>query len=134
VWHAITDFLLKAHTAGLGHDAVIEIMIALLGLMIAVLTLIAGLFAAIVAIVGVFGFQTIRDEAKAKAKETAIAIAEKTARHIASGIAQETVEEIRERAQASGLTESQATERTPSVRKRKTGITKATTDKGLKDD
>jgi len=132
VWHAITDFLLKAHASGLAHDAVIEIMIALLGLMLAVLTLVLGIFAAIVAILGFFGFETIRKELIKKASDVAGTVAKKLAKEVATGIAHETLKEIREQAQASGLTASQATpEGIPLTRKHKTGRTKATTDKGL---
>ena len=68
VWHSMGEFLLKLHAQGLGHEAVIEIMIALLGVMIAVLTL-------FVAVLSVFGFVVIRREARKNAakiaKETA---------------------------------------------------------------
>jgi hypothetical protein len=122
---------MKAQASGLGQDAVIEIMIALLGIMIAVLTLIAGLFAAIVALLGVYGFQTIRDEAT---KNVGV-IAKKTATKVASEIAAKTMDEIRERAQATGLTESQAEgtgELAAAAPPTRSGRTKATTDEALK--
>jgi hypothetical protein len=100
-------------------------MIALLGLAIAVLTLISGLFAAVVAIIGVFGFQTIRDEAK------------KRSEIVASAIAGRIMDDMREQAQATGMTESQVElgrAGQAATRKRKTGRTKATTDKSLNKD
>jgi len=108
VWIAITDFAMKLHSSGLGHDAVIEIMIALLGLMIAVLTLIAGLFAAAVAIVGVFGFKTIKDETRRAAEKTAQRIAKDVAKSTATGIANTTLNELWSQIQASGMSEGQA--------------------------
>ncbi len=130
VWRAITDFLLKAHASGLGHDAVIEIMLAILAIMIGVLTLIAGLFAAMVALFGVYGFLTIRDEAKKRAET----VAKKIAAQMAKKIASQTMDEIRERAQASGLTDSQSISEIDAVApKGQRGRTKATTDKSLKE-
>jgi biopolymer transport protein ExbB/TolQ len=130
VWHAISEFLLKAHASELGHDAVIEIMLAILAIMIAVLTLIMGIFAAVIAIVGIFGFQTIREEVKNRAET----VAKKTASSVAKRIADKTVVEIRERAQASGLTESQGiSEKDAVTSKGQSGRTKLTTDKGLKE-
>jgi hypothetical protein len=81
VWHAITDFLLKAHASGLGHDAVIEILIGLLGVMVAVLGLILGAVGLFFAGLSIYGYQTIKAES----------------RKIAAGIAKTTaVETIRE--------------------------------------
>ena len=130
MWHAITDFLLKAHAAGLSHEAVIEIMLAIMGVMIAVLTLIAGLFAAMVAIFGVYGFQTIRDETKKRADT----VAKRVATRVAKKIADDLFVDIRERAQASGLTESQGISGKDAIEpKGQTGRMKATTDRGLKE-
>lgn len=123
----ITEFWLKAHASNLGQDAVIEIMIALLGVMVMVLTLVAGLLSVFVAIVGIFGFGTIREEAR-KAAEN---IAGSTATKVAQDRATKMMIEISERAQASGLSESQAEEAAPSAPKKKTGRKKATSDKGL---
>lgn len=134
MWARIANFLLKAHASGLGHDVIIEILIALLGLMIAVLTLIAGLVSVIVAIIGVFGFQTIRDEAKKKASEIATNIATITANRIAQEIADENSTYMRDRGQASGLSESEAeemVEKSSVTLKRRSGRIKATTDKSL---
>jgi hypothetical protein len=118
-----TEFLFKAHAAGLGHDAVIEIMIALLGVMVMVLTLVVVVITVGVAIIGVFGYSAIKEEMRKSA--------EKEAYTIATGIAERTMREYSERAQASGLSESQA-EVAPAVpTKRETGKKKATSDKGL---
>jgi hypothetical protein len=106
-------------------------MLAALGIMVAILTLIAGLFAAAVAIVGVFGYTTI----KAEAVKGAVQTAKKTARTVAKSIAKKTLLEISERGQASGMTESQAEEleeKVPNTTRRR-GRRKATTDKALKD-
>lgn len=129
--HSAFDLWSKAQASGLGQDAVIEIMIALLGCMIAVLTLIAGLFAAIVALLGVYGFQTIRDEAT----KNAGIIAGKTATEVAGEIAAKIMDEIRERAQATGLTESQAEgtiEQAAAAPPVRSGRKIATTDEALK--
>jgi hypothetical protein len=64
VWHAITDFLLKVHASGLGHDAVIEIMIAILGVMLAVLGLMLGSVGLFFAGLSIYGYQTIKQESK----------------------------------------------------------------------
>jgi hypothetical protein len=129
VWHAITEFLLKVRSSGLSHEAVIEIMIGLLGIMVAVLTLIAGLFAAAVSIVGVFGYTTIRDEAVKRAVDTA----KKTATTVAKNIARKNLREISERGQASGMTASQAISEEEVVgTTQRSGRRKATTDKALK--
>ncbi len=79
MWKAITEFALQLHLQGLGHEAVIEIMIALLGLMLGVLTLIAGLFAAVIGVIAFFGYTTIRDEAVKRAGQTALETATKVA-------------------------------------------------------
>jgi ABC-type anion transport system duplicated permease subunit len=118
------------HSSGLGQDAAIEIMLAILAIMIGVLTLIAGLFAAIIAIVGIFGFQTIREEVKKRAET----IAKRVSATVAKRIAAKAMAEILERAQASGLTESQGiTEQDAVTPKGQRGKRKATTDKSLKD-
>lgn len=103
MWNVVSDFLLKAHASGLGHDAVIEIMIALLGIMIAVLTLIAALVATAIGFIGFFGFQIIRDEAIERAAENALDVAAKTAESRMDLF-------IREQ-QAAGLASSQRTSR-----------------------
>ncbi len=79
-------------------------MIALLGIMIAILTLVAALFAVMVAVVGLFGYQTIRDEAKRIAKDIAI----EEARDTATNIATATLNEMWSQLQASDMSESQA--------------------------
>jgi ABC-type bacteriocin/lantibiotic exporter with double-glycine peptidase domain len=130
MWQAISDFLLKAHASGLGHDAVIEIMIALLGIMVAVLTLIAGLLSVGIAVLGIFGYNALKDELKKKASADA--------RKTAKTIALEVMEQIRERAQASGMSDSQAEELSSSIKEAKpfdTGApkaVKATSDTGLR--
>lgn len=100
MWQAASEFLLKAHASKLSHEAVIEIMIALLGVMIMVLTLISGLFAAAVTIAGVFGFNLIRTEAGNQAAEVA--------RETATKIADEVVQRIWADNQAADMSESQA--------------------------
>jgi len=76
VWHAISGFLLKAHASGLSHEAVIEIMVALLGVMIAALGVLSVLVSLLFAALGIFGFQVIREEVKKSAVKTATDIAQ----------------------------------------------------------
>ena len=66
------QFLLQLHAQGLGHEAVIEIMIALLGVMLTVLAI-------LVAIIGWFGYTAIRDEAVKRAKQEARRVAKEEA-------------------------------------------------------
>ncbi len=75
MWHAISDFLLKAHASGLGHDAVIEIMVTLLGVMIAVLGVMLGLVGLVFAGLAIYGYQTIKRESKQIAKDIAQRVA-----------------------------------------------------------
>jgi len=130
MWRAITDFLLKAHASDLGHDAVIEIMIALLGVMVAVLTLIAGLLSVGIAVLAFFGYQALKDELKKKASADA--------RKTAKAIALEVMEQIRERAQAAGMSDSQAEELSSSIKEANSvgpgtpKAVKATSDTGLR--
>lgn len=108
MWHSFGEFLLKLHAQQLSHEAVIEIMVALLGAMIAVLTLISGLLAVGIAVVGVLGYQTIRDEAARRAEVRAEEIARRVARTTATRIAKAIKQQVAEEAQASGLSEGQA--------------------------
>jgi hypothetical protein len=78
VWHAITDFLLKAHASGLGHDAVIEIMIALLGVMMAVMAILSALVTLLFAALGFFGYKSIEERSINAAEKKAEEIALKT--------------------------------------------------------
>jgi hypothetical protein len=75
VWHAITEFLLRAHASGLGHDAVIEIMIAILGIMVALVGLMLGAVGLFFAGLSIYGYQTI----KVESKRVATKIAQETA-------------------------------------------------------
>jgi len=127
VWHRVGEFWLKAQSAGLGHDAVIEIMIALLGVMIAVLTLLSALITIFFAVLGFWGYQTIRDDAKKMAAAAA--------REVAESVAAKVMADISEKAQASGMSEGQAEDmRATTPRHQPSGSRKrkATTDKGLK--
>jgi uncharacterized protein HemX len=108
VWHSFGEYLLKLHAQQLSHEAVIEIMVALLGGMIAVLTLISGLLAVGIAVVGVLGYQTIRDEAARRAELMAKKIAQRVAKATATRIAKAIKQQVAEEAQASGLSEGQA--------------------------
>jgi type IV secretory pathway VirB6-like protein len=131
------------HASGLGQDAVIEIMVALLGLMVAVLAVIAGLFAVTVALAGVYGFKTLIDEATKMASEVATTvagslareIAEREASSVAKEIADKAMAEMSSRAQATGMTDSQVDKDALPTRapKMRSGRTKATTDKGLRE-
>jgi hypothetical protein len=78
VWHALHDFVSAAPSGGLSSDAVIEIMLAILGCMIGVLAILAGLVALFFAGLGFFGFQIRREEVVKKVKEEARAVAEET--------------------------------------------------------
>jgi hypothetical protein len=134
VCHSFGEFLLKLHAEQLSHEAVIEIMIALLGAMIAILTLMSALLAVGIAVVGVLGYQTIRDEAARKAESIAKRVAKTTATRIANTIRQQVAEE----AQASGLSEGQA-ENLEAIRPQETTSAtgpkrrRARTDKSLKE-
>ncbi len=108
MWHSFGEILLKLHAQQLSHEAVIEIMVALLGAMIAVLTLISGLLAVGIAVVGVLGYQTIRDEAARRAEVMAEEIARRVAKTTATRIAKAIKQQVAEEAQASGLSEGQA--------------------------
>lgn len=126
MWGKFADFLLKAHASGLGHDAVIEIMIALLGVMVAALALIAVLISLIFVAIGIFGYTSIKNEATKSATDVA--------NKIATEIASRVMDESRERAQASELSESQAEElqkHPGSATRPKRSRIKATNDKGL---
>ena len=128
---AFFDFVLKLHAVGLSHEAVIEIMIALLGVMIAVLTLISALVSIVFGFLAFWGFQTMRQDAKRMAARTAA----RTAKEIATQAAKTRIQEFLENVQAAGLIESEAEDlgdpksktrtRKPSER------TRATTDKAL---
>jgi ABC-type bacteriocin/lantibiotic exporter with double-glycine peptidase domain len=100
MWQAITDFLLKAHAEHLSHEAVIEIMVALLGIMVAILALVAFLVSLIFVALAIFGFETISNEVRK--------IAETIARKTASKIAKDEMKRVFEMVQASGLSESQS--------------------------
>jgi hypothetical protein len=73
VWHALHDMVSTAPSGSLNSDAVIEIMLGILGCMIAVLAMIG-------AALGFFGFQSIKDEAKKIAKVIAKEAAKETFR------------------------------------------------------
>lgn len=124
--HEIIDFLLKAHASGLGHDAVIELMVALLGIMIALITLAVALLSFLVAMLGFIGFQTIKREAKKKAKEVA--------REVATKIASEEMERFKSNTQAADLSDSQLEEiikADPSIHPEKRERNKAASDSEL---
>jgi len=89
------------HTAGLGHDAVIEIMIALLGVMIAVMALLAALVTLLFAALGFYGYKAI--------EERSITAAEKKATEVAEAKTQAAIDAYRDREQGAGLGASQPT-------------------------
>lgn len=99
MWQVLHDWVSTAPSGSLSSDAVIEIMIALLGVMIAVLTLIAGLVSAIAAGLAIFGYTEIK-KAAAEAAET-------SAREAATKIANEWRTQVFEMAQAGSLSEVQ---------------------------
>lgn len=80
VWNALHGLISTAPTGGLNSDAVIEVMLAILGCMIGVLAIVAGLVALVFAGLGVFGFQVIKDEVVKAVKGQAKEIAEETFR------------------------------------------------------
>lgn len=100
----VAHLWLQVRASGLQQDAVIEIMLAILGAMLGVLALLSAAFAAIVGVVGVFGYQTIRDEAKRRAEEVATKVATDTA----TRIAEETLAKMWAQIQAAGMSEGQA--------------------------
>ena len=59
------------HKSGLGQDAVIEVMVAILGVMVAVLALTFGLLTVLLAVLGVWGWTTFRDDATKAAEKVA---------------------------------------------------------------
>lgn len=102
--HQIVKLLQDFRSAGLGHDAVIEIMLEVLGLMIAILTLISGLLAIGIGVVGLFGYNSIKEEAIRQAGQMASATSESVARVIAEGA---TLRYLAER-EASAMSQVQA--------------------------
>lgn len=72
MWHAFCDFVLKLHAQGLGHEAAIEIMIALLGVMLTVAAL-------LVAFVSWLGYAEIKKAAVKQARKEARKIAKEAA-------------------------------------------------------
>jgi ABC-type bacteriocin/lantibiotic exporter with double-glycine peptidase domain len=131
--HQIYKALLAIHSAGLGHDAVIEILIALLGVMVAVLALIGFIISVVVTVAGWYGYTTIRREAVKAAKKTA----HKVAMNVATDIGLRTLQDYRDQMQASELSERQ-TEDLPDATepKTKTGRQRfrATNDRSLREE
>lgn len=82
----LVDLFTHVRVSSLGQDAVIEIMIALLGAMIAVLTLVAGLVTILIAVAAFFGYSSLKDNvvqaAVQRADEVAIKVAKESARKI----------------------------------------------------
>ena len=127
--HPIYELLLKLQSAHLGHEAVIEIMLAILGLMVAVLTVALTLVGLVIAIVGWFGYTSIRDEATKHAEQAA----EKAAKAIAASVAKEHIERLIKRDEASALVTAQTDFREPKTRaKAGTVRRRATTDSSLR--
>lgn len=101
MWRHAIDFWEQAHASGLGQDAVIEIMIALLGVMMAVMAILAAFVTLIFAALGVFGYKSIEERSVKAAEEKAAKVAEeKTELAIA---------EFRDREQGAALSASQPT-------------------------
>lgn len=121
MWHAITGFILNLRASGLSHEAVIEIMIALLGVMVAVLGILSVLVSLVFAGLGIFGFQVIRDEATKAAR----LIAEQ----IAKDITTQTIEQQKTVQQAIDLSTQLRTKKTTTS---KMSIGRKTNDAGLK--
>lgn len=115
------------HAQGLSHEAVIEIMIALLGLMLTV-------FGIGIAVIGWFGYTAIRDEAIKQARKQAKKIAEEAAADVFRALADqgfaadysESQKELPSETPHEGMANVQAATDTPKKRKR------AATDSGLK--
>ena len=101
MWHAIADFLLKLHASGLGHDAVIEIMITLLGVMMAVMAIQAVLVTLVFGALGFFGYKAI--------EERSVNAAEKKAAQVAEEKTELAIAEYRAREQGAALGASQPT-------------------------
>ena len=78
MWQAFHDLVSTAPSGGLSSDAVIEIMLAILGCMIGVLAILAGLVALVFAGLGFFGYQAIKEEVVKTVKDEARAVAEET--------------------------------------------------------
>lgn len=79
MWHALYQWISTAPSGSLNSDAVIEIMIALLGVMITVLTLISGIITIGFGVLAFIGFETLKKAAEQKAEEKAAEIATKIA-------------------------------------------------------
>jgi type IV secretory pathway VirB6-like protein len=124
VWHAIENFLLQAHTAGLGHDAVIEIMIALLGVMMAVMAILAALVTLLFAGLGFYGYKAI--------EERSVAAAEKKAAEVAEAKTEQAIADYRAREQGAALGASEpATGKKKAHGKSNASSAKKTTDSSL---
>ena len=125
---------LQIKASGLQQDAVIEIMLAILGAMLGILALISAIIAGFVGVIGFLGFQTVKDEAKRRAEEVA--------KDVAAKIARATFPEIWAQSQAAGLSEGQGEIKEPSPEFNPSAVPKlsvgprrrkATSDKALKD-
>lgn len=133
--HRIYHVWLSARTAGLGHDAVIEIMVALLGVMVAVLALVGFVLSVGLTAIGLFGYQRIKKVAVRSAKKVARKIANKVAMEVATDMGLRTLQGYVDQMQATGLSASQAEELTtepspsPTLKRPRT---KATTDENLR--
>jgi hypothetical protein len=130
--HPMYDLLLHLRSANLGHEAVIEILLGLLGLMIAVLTLISGLLAIGIAVVGWFGYTAIRDEAGKRAEQAASQTAKDVAKDVATEIAKDYVRRIVRQEEASAMTTAQAVDESKPGIETKASRQKATTDSSLR--
>ena len=127
IWRILLSWV-QIRPSGLQQDAVIEIMIALLGVMIAVLAI-------ILAIVGVYGYQSIKEEAAKRAAEAADLAAAKRAEEVANERMAEFIA-VRQAGDLSGdfADERQMVPELKASAKRKVGKKKATSDKALERD
>lgn len=127
----MTDFLLKAKASGLGHDVVIEVMIGLLGVMMAALSLGIAIVAILIAIFSFIGYESM--------KKKAIEVVRIEAKRVNATLEAKIMKDIRRRDQATELSESleeglsRIKVRVP-VRSLSTSRIKATSDKSLAKD
>ena len=124
MWNAIADFLLKLRASGVSHEAVIEIMIALLGVMVAVLAILSALVTLLFAALGFFGYKAIEEKSVQAAEIKVAAIAEKKI--------QEALADLREREQAQDLSLLQPAPEPKKSKLKNQRSSKKTTDAGLR--
>jgi hypothetical protein len=122
VWKDISEFYLNVHAVGLSHEAVIEIMVGILGVMMAAMSVLTVLVSLVFAGMGFYGYKAI--------EEKSVSASEAKASQIAKEKVEEELERFRSQAQGLALSLSQP----PPEKKKRPGKVspgKKTTDAAL---